>query len=214
MTNEQQTNHPGRRGLMVLALILCCTTAISVVYLLHERGILRAMGTDRDQVNLELTQARSQIRTLTEQVDALSAPPAAPVALAPPSSTVKKRHTAASKKVSKPPAEDKRLSQMQNQLAEQQKELASTREDIQKTHDDLQNKLDSTGKYSDTDIVFPCEKAADGARNMATAIVTRRKLAQVILLRFFILSSNTNFDFGSQQPHARCCAVSVGSLKL
>jgi hypothetical protein len=149
MELEDRAPNKTNTGWVALTVILCLTAGISLAYLKQESAAARDMGAARDAANVQLTQAQSQIKTLADKVDALSA--------AQPARSEEKRPSplsalaATAPKKARPPAEDKRLTQIQTQLAahqaqldDQKKELADAKDDVEKTRDDLQNSLGST----------------------------------------------------------------------
>ena len=147
MEPDERTYVRRNAGLLALTLALGVTAGGSLVYLAREHKAARDLAAARDQARIELTQARSQIKTLSDNLAAQETPPPSP----PPAPvgmkrarTPSPRPSPAPKRAAQSSAEDKRLSQIQARLADQEKELAGTREEVQKTRSDLQSSLSST----------------------------------------------------------------------
>jgi hypothetical protein len=135
-----------RRGLPLLALLLVCITAASVVYALRERNHVRELAVSRDAMTAALTQTRSQVDQLSAKMNLLEAERQQRVAAAAPAldSPRPRRSAVVRVPARKRAAADPRLKKIQDQLAEHQKQIASTQEEMKKSREEIEGKLDST----------------------------------------------------------------------
>src|SRR5262249_10971654 len=133
-----------RRGLTLVAAMLFCVAAISLVYAVRERAQARELSASRDEMKASLGEARSEIQALSAKLDALRTS-----ALNPAPKTVLR---AASKKARSQPPEDPRWKRIQSQLSEQKQQLVSAREELEKAREDLQGKLSATRDELSTSI--------------------------------------------------------------
>lgn len=133
-----------RRGLVWLAALLFCLTAISLAFVARERRQERQLAASRDQLSATLGQAQSEIQALSTKLDALSAASQHSAPASRPASSVERRRARATKVAAARPPEDPRFKRLQAQVSEQDKQLASTREELERTRETLQDKLDAT----------------------------------------------------------------------
>ncbi len=137
---------------LVLALVLCGTTAISLFYLARERKQAHDLATANQDLSASLAQVQSQLQALSEKFNALSAAgqtsPAKPASVSSrPSALSARTHARVAPHRSvarRQPPDDPRFNQLQQQLSGQQKQLASTREEVEKARTELDGKVNST----------------------------------------------------------------------
>ncbi|MGE5645594.1 MAG: hypothetical protein ACM336_07370 [Acidobacteriota bacterium] len=134
------------RSLPLVAVLLVCATAASVVYAIRERGNARELAASRDEMTAALAQTRAQVDQLSAKMTQLvterqqAAAPAEAPAVAP-----RVRRSPAPVRV--PPrrrADDPRFKQIQDQLSEHQKQLAGAQEELKRSREEMEGKLDST----------------------------------------------------------------------
>jgi len=136
-------------GVIVLAVVLCCTVALGGYFLVREHRQTQELAAGNQKLAATLTQVQSQLAAVADKLNVLaSAPPPAPVAPATvekPSAMAEKPHATMKRHITaRRASDDPRWKQMQDQLSDQQKQLASTREQVEKTRSDLQGSLNST----------------------------------------------------------------------
>jgi len=136
-------------GVIVLAVVLCCTVALGGYFLVREHRQTQELAAGNQKLAATLTQVQSQLAAVADKLNVLaSAPPPAPVAPATvekPSAMAEKPHATMKRHITaRRASDDPRWKQMQDQLSDQQKQLASTREEVEKTRSDLQGSLNST----------------------------------------------------------------------
>jgi hypothetical protein len=139
MHDEERSKLPA-----TLAVALICVTGIGLAYLLHQRRETRELAAANQTLNASLTRMQSDMRVVTEKLDAAlaakSAP--APVEAPAPGAKARPRDTRTTRmggqiRGSIVKKDDPRWNKLQSQLADQQKQIESTR-------DDLQNRLNAT----------------------------------------------------------------------
>ena len=149
---NQNSSTLARTGLLLLVFALCAIAGISTFYFVKEHRQARDLAARNQALSANLSQVQSQLQSLSEKLNALTAPLPEPAAAKAPESprpsslSARKHAKAPSHRVAahRPPADDPRWNQVQSQLSEQQKQLASTREDVDKTRSELDGKLNST----------------------------------------------------------------------
>ena len=132
-------------ALVVLAVILVYT----ITSLARERRNSSQLATANRELNLSLQEMQTEVRTVSDKLNALATQP--PPAVVPPAaspaplaaSKVRARGSAA-RRPARRTADDTRWRQMQEQVTEQKKELADTKQQLDQTRTDLQNNLNST----------------------------------------------------------------------
>ena len=136
-------------GVIVLAVVLCCTVALGGYFLVREHRQTQELAAGNQKLAASLTQVQSQLAAVADKLNVLaSAPPPAPAAPATvekPSAMAEKPHATMKRHITaRRASDDPRWKQMQDRLSDQQKQLASTREQVEKTRSDLQGSLNST----------------------------------------------------------------------
>jgi hypothetical protein len=136
------------RGLKVALVGLVLVASFAATYGWFQRRTVQELASSRDEMNASLAQARSQADALAAKLSDVQAqveaarvaaeaakqqPAPAPVAA--PATPRRRVHRAAAKR---PPAEDPRWKQIQQQLGEQQKALAESKQQIAETQVNLQ----------------------------------------------------------------------------
>jgi len=146
-TEPRQEPPSSNLGLKVALVALVLLASFGVTYGLLQRHTIHDLASSRDETNASLSQARSQADALATRLSevqaqveaartAAEAPkqeqPPAPVAASAPRRPTRR---AAAKR---PPADDPRWNQIQQQLSEQQKALAESKQQIAETQANLQ----------------------------------------------------------------------------
>jgi septal ring factor EnvC (AmiA/AmiB activator) len=128
-----------------LAALLLCATAVSLWYLSRERQQAHDLAATNQALSASLTQVETQLQSVTDRLNSLSAHrPAAVGAQAPPRPKAKSSVATAKRAPAVRPADDSRFKEIQGRLSDQEKQIASARDDLSKTREDLQGSLDST----------------------------------------------------------------------
>ncbi len=137
---------PSKRGLPIVAVLLLCATAFSLIDLLRERRQARQLAATNAGLNSILSQTRSEIGALTAKLNALSAPPA--VGQGSPSagtSAANSRRRALARTTKKSRAvEDPRWKQVRAELSEHEKRITAAQQDIERTRSETEGNLKST----------------------------------------------------------------------
>jgi len=146
------------RYILLLA-VLVCSSVFSVVYAIRERREANAMENSRNQMDAALSAARTEIRTLSSRIDAMTTaaasvpepPPAPPEHTPTKPSPLQRRHGAAQPVSRARNTEDPRWRRVESQLASHQSQLADqgqrivqTQDDLRKTGDQLDGRINST----------------------------------------------------------------------
>src|SRR5215469_6406425 len=154
------------RYILLLA-VLVCSSVFSVVYAVRERREANAMENSRNQLDTALSAARTEIRTLSSRIDALTtAAASAPEPASSPTpertpakpSPLQRRHAGAQPVSRARNREDPRWRRVESQLASHQSQLANhqtqladqgqrivqTQDDLRKTGDHLDGRINST----------------------------------------------------------------------
>jgi septal ring factor EnvC (AmiA/AmiB activator) len=128
-----------------LAALLLCATAVSLWNLSRERQQAHDLAATNQALSASLTQVETQLQSVTDRLNSLSAHrPAAVGAQAPPRPKAKSSVATAKRAPAVRPADDSRFKEIQGRLSDQEKQIASARDDLSKTREDLQGSLDST----------------------------------------------------------------------
>jgi chaperonin cofactor prefoldin len=151
-------------GLKLALVLFALVAAVGVGYGWMQHHAVQELAASRDQLSASLSQVRTQADDLTNKLNALAAqqaqPPvpaqapnaeAAPIRNeAAPQHEAVQRHVTHHVVVRRPPPDDPRWKQVQNQLSEQQQELAESRQQIaaaqtglQQARSELQGNIDS-----------------------------------------------------------------------
>lgn len=153
---ETDNSAPLKRGPVVLAIALLCTTAISLGYFMRERDRAQELAASRDQAQAAMAQTRSQIDELNLKLNTLTAERAAAQAQAQAEARAQQQAMTRRAQVVRAPgarvANDPRVGKLQDQLAQHQKDLAGTKEDLRIAREELQGKLDTTRDELNTSI--------------------------------------------------------------
>ncbi len=180
--------------------ILVCTTTFGLVYAARERSAANAAAASRDQLSASLSEARTQIQTLSSRVNTLTEAAAREAAArdTTPSSVetpiipvpVLRRPVARANARPKP-AEDprwkrveSRLAEQQSQLAEQRERLTETQDAVKRTGDQLGGRISSTRDELNRSIATNHEEVVAlqkrGERNIYEFDLTRSKQFQKV----------------------------------
>lgn len=124
-------------------LALLCTTIFSLAYLVRQRGHIREIEAERDQMNAMLSQTRDQLQGLTQRLDALSAiqeqQAVSAAAAGQPAPSRNRRGSDLCRNDDQP-----RWMILETRLSDHQKQIAGTREELDKARSELAGRLDST----------------------------------------------------------------------
>jgi septal ring factor EnvC (AmiA/AmiB activator) len=128
-----------------LAALLLCATAVSLWYISRERQQTHDLTATNQALSASLTQVETQLQSVTDRLNSLSAHrPDAVGTQAPPRPRPKSRVAVAKRAPAVRPADDSRFKEIQGRLSDQEKQIASARDDLSKTREDFQGSLDST----------------------------------------------------------------------
>ncbi len=128
-----------------LAALLLCATAVSLWYISRERQQTHDLTATNQALSASLTQVETQLQSVTDRLNSLSAHrPDAVGTQTPPRPRPKSRVAVAKRAPAVRPADDSRFKEIQGRLSDQEKQIASARDDLSKTREDLQGSLDST----------------------------------------------------------------------
>jgi uncharacterized coiled-coil protein SlyX len=134
-------------GLKIALIALVLVASFGATYGWFQRRTVQELASSRDELNASLAQARSQADALATRLNdvqaqveaARAAAEAAKTEEAPASVAAPVPHRPAHRAAAKrPPAEDPRWNQIQQQLGEQQKALAESKQQIAETQANLQ----------------------------------------------------------------------------
>ncbi|HKW97472.1 MAG TPA: hypothetical protein VJN43_07040 [Bryobacteraceae bacterium] len=151
MENQEETQRrplpAATWGLGLVIIALCVITAVSLFYFAKERGQAQKLATANQSLNASMGQMQSQLKAVTDRLNALTAPQEKPpIASERPSALSTRPHARPAHRVAarRRAAEDPRFKKIESQLSDQQKQLASTRDEMAKNRQDLDGKLSST----------------------------------------------------------------------
>ncbi|MBZ5595127.1 MAG: hypothetical protein LAP39_23020 [Acidobacteriia bacterium] len=155
METPNQNSAPTTKSVLLLFVIaLCGIAGISTFYFAREHRQALQLAASNQALTANLNEVQGQLQTLTDKLNAMSAPPQTPPVLrepapARPAATgerthKKPMHRTATARKQEPAPDDPRWSQMQGQLSDQQKQLAVTREEMEKNRSELDGRLNST----------------------------------------------------------------------
>jgi hypothetical protein len=146
-----QTPHeppPSNLGVKIALVGLVLVASFAATYGWFQRRTVRELASSRDELNASLVQARGQADALAAKLSDVQAQieaarvaaeaakqQQAPAPVAAPATPRRRVHRAAAKR---PPAEDPRWKQIQDQLGEQKKALADNQQQIAETQANLQ----------------------------------------------------------------------------
>jgi uncharacterized coiled-coil protein SlyX len=137
----------GNYGLKIAVVVLVLVASFGATYGFLERRTVQELASSRDELNASLAQARSQVDALAAKLSDVQTQVAAARAAAEapkqeqasaPVATPTPRKSAHRAVAKRPPAEDPRWNQIQQQLGDQQKALAESKQQIAETQADLQ----------------------------------------------------------------------------
>lgn len=138
----------GRRGPVLVAALLLCATAVSLLLFARERSQVHELTTSRDEMKAVVAQTRAQLDTLNAKLNAvLASQPRESETAAPARSEGRRalpRRPSPAVAARRPAPVDPRVKKLQDQLAVQEKQLASTQEEVKRAREELSGRLDST----------------------------------------------------------------------
>jgi hypothetical protein len=133
-----------RFSLPIALVLLAGVSAYGVISLARERRHSQDLAAANQQLTASLLEVRSEVRAVSDKLNALASPPTAPATAEPPAVLSRPKARAAGARPARKARDDPRWRQIQERVDGQQKQLSDTKQQLDQTRQDLQNSVNST----------------------------------------------------------------------